>query len=229
MRRQIVDRRSRRRSRTTCDGPGLIREPVDKPACWPVRAGRYCCSDDLKLPGPWLSTACRTSSASHTFNRSRTTSAARVEVKRCDHRLEYVADQRSRKAAIAGHAATDNQAAIEPQRAGDSTTGTPTDHCRLDLRQVPLVVLGVILVEPLANGQSENGVAEKLQPFVASQTVGGPRSMCQRREQQRLILELIVDDLLAFGQLGSLIASVDLTCAIHEVNVGGGIGEMRIR
>ena len=95
------------------------------------------------------------------------------------------------------HPLAQDEELLHPQRLADLGAGLAADDDRLDLRQVPFQILGILVEEHLADHGPEDRVAEELQPFVGGQAVLGPRGVRQRRPQEVLVRELVADPLFA--------------------------------
>ena len=82
--------------------------------------------------------------------------------------------------------------------------GLPTDHGRLHLGQVALLVLGELAVERLTDDQVEDGVAEEFHPLVAVEAVIGDGGMGEGLPEEVGVFERVAEDLLgALAQVGA--------------------------
>ena len=100
------------------------------------------------------------------------------------------------------HPLAENQKLLHPQRLADLRARLAADDHRLDLRQVAFEVLGVLVKKQLADHRAEDGIPQKLQPFVGGQAVLGARSVGQGSLQQLDVVKLVADPLLAVGKEG---------------------------
>jgi len=120
-----------------------------------------------------------------------------VEVDRGHQRLEHIGQQRRRHAGVGDHALAQDQTLFHAQGPAELRARLAADDHRLDLRQVPLQVLGKPVVEQVADDGAQDGVAEELETLVGNQAVLRAGSVRQRGPQKVLVAELVVDPPLA--------------------------------
>ena len=93
-----------------------------------------------------------------------------------------------------------------PSSCGDLGAGPPRDDDRLDLRQVPLEIIGELPEKQLADDRTQDRIPEELEPLVRDQPVIGPRRVRQRFLKKRQVVKAIAEDLLALGQRPGVVA-----------------------
>lgn len=121
-----------------------------------------------------------------------------VEVDRRHDRLKHVGEHRIGYWPGNRQPLAHDQKVGEAQLAAQPAAGFAAHDDRFDPREIPLERFRERVKEPLADDESQDGIAEKLKPLVRGQTVLGARGMGDRRHEEVGIAKRVTDPPLAF-------------------------------
>ncbi len=140
---------------------------------------------------------------------------AAVQVNGGHQGFEHVRQQGGGDLGVAGHAFAQDQEFLQPQLGTQLRTRLPADNHGLDAGQVPLQIIGVLLVQHFADHPPQDGVSQELQPFVGRQPMVGPGGVGEGGPQQFFVLEFVSQPSLATFQEWQFVAG--------HVREGGGL------
>src|SRR6516165_4244299 len=123
-----------------------------------------------------------------------------VEIHRADERLVDVRQEIGWYRGLKVHSLAEEEKVTEIQEAAQASASAPADDCRLELGEVPLLLVGKAQIELFAANQAEHGIPEKFQPFVGIRARIGTGGVRKGRPQQVGPAEAIADRALAHLQ-----------------------------
>src|SRR6266849_92100 len=98
------------------------------------------------------------------------------------------------------HPLSEEEKITQVQLPADAGTGAAAHYGGLDFREVPFLVIGEKFEELFAHDQSQDGVTQKLEPFVRGQSGVRTGSVGQGRSEEFGLAKAVLDRFLALLQ-----------------------------